>query len=71
MLAGLVHAGINTGKGSQRFSVGESGHIADLSNELWAIGLPNAIDAITVLYSGSVDVSLFIFLRSRSTCEEE
>ena len=45
VLAGFIYTGINAGKGSQRFPVGEPGHIADLGDELWAIGPPHAIDA--------------------------
>lgn len=45
VLAGLIHTGINDSKGSQCFSVGESGYTANLSDELWSIGFPNVIDA--------------------------
>lgn len=45
MLDGLIYTGINVGKSSQCFPVGESKHIINLGDELRDIGLPNAIDA--------------------------
>ena len=45
MLAGFINTGVYARKGGQCFPVGKPGYIADLSDELWAIGFPNAIDA--------------------------